>query len=219
MSAADSFSAQRPWPDAIDPKHWKACTENDLSTKTPAVLAIQAAVQAAMAVNDASHDFAHIARVHAAALTIASKEGVLEQAELVEMIELAALLHDVDDWKYKEEGARDAWFFAHLTIASFLSYTGKTQKSPAEYLAEIKFDSEKSALICSTISRMGFKESLSEDASSPAISGQAETLLNIVQDADRLDAIGAFGIARCLTYGGSKKRRLFDPAEPPKLDM
>ena len=96
---------------------------------------------------------------------------------------------------------------------------GQEQKTPAQYLDSIDFDSDKSKLICSTISSMGFKESLGSSTGPETVSGQAKTLLSIVQDADRLDAIGAFGIARCLTYGGAKKRRLFDPTEPPKLNM
>lgn len=101
---------EQPWPAAIDPTNWKPCTEIELSTRTAAVQSIQKAVQDAMAANDASHDFAHIARVHAAALSIAAKEGLSDDKDTIELIELTALLHDVDDWKYKVEGTQCGCF-------------------------------------------------------------------------------------------------------------
>jgi hypothetical protein len=105
MAAVGEIS--RPWPASIDPKNWPVYGKNRLSTGTAAVLSIQKSVKLAMSSNDASHDWAHIARVHAAALTIAGKEGLCGDVELVEMIELAALLHDVNDWKYEEAGVWD----------------------------------------------------------------------------------------------------------------
>ena len=65
------------------------------------ILAAEVFVRAALAQHDASHDFNHIARVRRMARAIAIEEGMAP--EQVQVVELAALLHDVADWKYQAE--------------------------------------------------------------------------------------------------------------------
>ena len=72
----------------------------DDATLAGIIAAATAFVQAELAGNDASHDFAHIARVAASALSLAREELPAASADLLEIIELAALLHDIKDWKY-----------------------------------------------------------------------------------------------------------------------
>eukprot|EP00943_MAST-04B_sp_MAST-4B-sp1_P009291 g9291.t1 len=139
--------------------------------------------------NDASHDYAHIERVYKLATNIAKQEQVTE--EEYEIVALSALLHDIADWKYS--GSETAGV-----------------EAAKKYLEGISgFAPEKVAKICWIIQRVSFHDEIGRSDEEINKMKQNKCLC-IVQDADRLDAIGAIGIARCFTYGGKKKRPLYD---------
>jgi len=138
---------------------------------------------------EAGHDWLHIERVYKNALKI-NKE---EKGNLL-IVSLAALLHDIADSKFhggdEELGPRVA----------------------TEFLNEIRIDAAVIEHVQQIIRNLSFKASLGE------VNFHSKEL-DIVQDADRLDAIGAIGIARAFTYGGYKNRVLYDPEIKPNLDM
>lgn len=138
--------------------------------------------------NDYSgHDYYHSVRVYKLAYSICKKEN----ADL-EIVQLAALLHDVDDYKL------------------FDGKAGACTNAEA-FLKENKVSGAKINTICSIISSISFKGT---DTKIPeSIEGK------IVQDADRLDAIGAIGIARTFAYGGSRNRSMHIPDEKPRDNM
>lgn len=133
------------------------------------------------------HDYYHSVRVYELATAICRKET----ADL-EVVQLAALLHDVDDYKL---------------------FGGKADECPqAEaFLRENGISGQKSRLICGCIVSVSFKGT---DTRIPeSMEGK------ILQDADRLDAIGAVGIARAFAYGGSRNRSIHIPGELPRKAM
>ena len=131
---------------------------------------------------DASgHDFDHTMRVYRMATRLAKEEGADQ-----EIVQLAALLHDVDDHKLSPETCEN-----HLRAVTFLRENG--------------VDEEKIRIITDIISRISFS----------ANRGAPSTLEGkCVQDADRLDAMGAIGIARTFAYGGKMGRPIYDPLDP-----
>ena len=133
------------------------------------------------------HDWFHIERVYNMACHLQSIEG----GDL-EIIQLAALLHDISD--YKMNGGK-------------LNDGGKVA---FQLLIELGYNEEKASFIAEIIDGVSFKGALVEDHQL-SIEGK------IVQDADRLDAIGAMGIARAFAYGGSKNRPIYDPTTSPVL--
>lgn len=148
--------------------------------------------------NDSSHDFFHILRVRNMALSLAKASGLV--GELLETVELAALLHDLKDWKYSgDDDAGPAATYDWLV----------SQEAPAE----------QAALVRDIVASIGFKTEIGGSSPADTLTGDERTAFEVVQDADRLDAIGAIGVARCLTFGGAKLRVLHDPAVPPKLGM
>ena len=138
------------------------------------------------AAEGSGHDWAHIRRVWLMArrLAIAAPEADLETTEL------AALLHDIADWKFHggdyEAGPRAAREWLQL------------QQAPEALIARVE-------VIIREVSFKGL------GVETPVTSVEAA----LVQDADRLDAIGAVGIARAFAYGGHKGRPLHDPAVAP----
>lgn len=138
---------------------------------------------------EAGHDWFHIDRVYKNAVAI---NAVEKSDELV--VALAALLHDIADAKFnngdEEIGPRIA--------GDFLNTLGLEQHIINHVLQIIRNLSYKTSLGVVTFS-------------------SAE--LDVVQDADRLDALGAVGIARAFTYGGYKNRVLYDPEIKPQLNM
>ncbi|UTC67912.1 HD domain-containing protein [Treponema sp. OMZ 792] len=133
------------------------------------------------------HDFFHTMRVYRTATYIAEKEN----ADIF-IVQLAALLHDVDDRKLspkttankdravlfmKSKNISDALCKSIVSIIAEVSYAGKDSKTPS------------------------------------LIEGMC------VQDADRLDALGAIGIARAFAYGGSRHRQMYNPVVKPCMDM
>lgn len=133
---------------------------------------------------DGGHDWYHIERVWKTARHIREKEG---DGDLL-VIELAALLHDISDPKFnggdENKGSRIAYRF-------LLDQGVELQK--ADHIRDI-------------IRHVSFKGGLEQD--------QIHTVeFRIVQDADRLDAIGAIGIARAFNYGGFKNRPIHIPGK------
>mmetsp|Transcript_13861 Transcript_13861/g.23423 ORF Transcript_13861/g.23423 Transcript_13861/m.23423 type:complete len:317 (+) Transcript_13861:334-1284(+) len=143
--------------------------------------------------NDSSHDWWHIVRVRNLALTLAKEEGLA--TETLETVQLAALLHDLHDWKYSGSETAGA-------------------EAASAFLSEQGYPANMIEVVVSTIQRVGFKDELE---GAPALPVWPE--LAVVQDADRLDAMGAIGIARCLTFGGSRSRVLHDPSVEPRHDL
>lgn len=138
---------------------------------------------------EAGHDWWHILRVWNNAKHI----GATEQADML-VVELAALLHDIADSKFnggdEEIGPR--------TAVEFL----RGQGADEVIIEQVEL----------IIRHMSFKSSFDgQKFYSPELA--------VVQDADRLDAIGAIGIARAFTYGGFKGRELYNPNIAPNLNM
>ena len=139
-------------------------------------------VQSIFADDSSGHDWWHIHRVRNLALELAKRENA--NAFVVEM---AALLHDVDDWKLNQNGNKVKSWLNNLTIS----------------------DKERSHILSIT-ENISFK-----GAGVPTPMESIEG--KVVQDADRLDAIGAIGIARTFAYGGSRNRLIYHPDFSPEM--
>jgi uncharacterized protein len=139
---------------------------------------------------EGGHDWFHTERVYNNALTIARAESV----NLL-IVQLASLLHDIADPKFHN---------GDETIGP---------KKAREFLFKNNVDSTVIEHVVNIIKHMSFKNSL--EAGEPFVSEE----LFVVRDADRLDAIGAIGIARCFNYGGFKNRALYNPDIKPNFNM
>ena len=137
--------------------------------------------------SEGSHDWHHIERVWKLSKYIQQKEG----GDLL-VIELAALLHDVSDHKYNGGDFDAGWKIAKEMI---LEHGG----------SEILADN-----VASVVKIISFKGAKVQDEIT-SLEGK------IVRDADRLDAIGAIGIARTFAYGGSKNQALYLENVPPVM--
>ena len=146
-------------------------------------------VQKTLADAEGGHDWFHIERVYKNAMLIGQSEEVDNT-----IVGLGALLHDIADSKFHDGDE---------------SVGPKVAK---EWLQSEKADQDIIDHVIQIINNISFKGGNQEQAFRSAE-------LDVVQDADRLDAIGAIGIARTFNYGGFKDMKIHDPSIPPKLNM
>ncbi len=140
---------------------------------------------------EGGHDWFHIQRVFRNAILIAKEE----ETDIL-VVSLAALLHDIADSKFHD---------------------GDENRGPekaVEFLRSLQLPSRTINHVRKIVAHLSFKNSLG--GKSKKFNSRE---LQVVQDADRLDAIGAIGIARAFNYGGFRNRSLYDPEIPPKLNM
>ncbi|MBU0476019.1 MAG: HD domain-containing protein [Bacteroidetes bacterium] len=138
---------------------------------------------------EGGHDWWHIYRVWKNAKNIALSENVDHL-----IVELGALLHDIADSKFNNGDE-----FIGPKIAK-------------EFLKAEKLDDAKIEHVVKIIENISFK-------GGKEIQKFRSHELDVIQDADRLDAIGAIGIARTFNYGGFKNREIYNPEIPPNLNM
>ncbi len=138
---------------------------------------------------EGGHDWFHTQRVFNNARLIAKDETVD-----FFVVSLGALLHDIADSKFHN---------GDETVGP---------KIAKEFLEELQVENEVVQHVINIIENISFKGgNVEQKFKSPE--------LDVIQDADRLDAIGAIGIARCFNYGGFKNRALYDPDVAPNLHM
>jgi len=137
--------------------------------------------------DSSGHDYYHTLRVYKLATEIAKQENAD-----IRIVQLAALLHDVDDAKLSPE-------------------THSTKKNAVDFMVANKVDAKDIVMICKIIDEVSFAGT--DSVVPDTIEGKC------VQDADRLDAIGAIGIARTFAYGGSRGRMIYDPQIKSKKGM
>ena len=139
---------------------------------------------------EGGHDWFHIERVWKTAIHIAEKEEHVDH----EVIALGALLHDIADSKF---------------------YNGDESVGPKiaeEFLISQDASAETIKAVINIIKHISFK-------GGNQLQTYTSKELDVVQDADRLDALGAIGIARTFNYGGYKGHALYDPEITPNLHM
>lgn len=143
-------------------------------------------VESKLSGEGSGHDWWHVYRVWKSAINI----GKQENGDLF-VIELAALLHDIADWKFND-GDENAG-----------------PKEARKWLEKMSVDETTIAHVCEIIKEMSFKGA-----------GEKNKIRTkegmVVQDADRLDAIGAIGIARAFAYGGHVGREMYNPNIDPE---
>lgn len=135
--------------------------------------------------DSSGHDWWHIHRVRTLALVIARAEGVN-----LFLVELSALLHDIDDWKLVEKNSDG--------------------QNAQNWLRKCGLNHQIIERVVTIIDGVSFK-------GAGVITSTIDQECKVLQDADRLDAIGAIGIARTFAYGGSRGRGIFDPEILPVM--
>lgn len=146
-------------------------------------------VKKTLANAEGGHDWWHIYRVW----QLAKKIATTEKTNLL-VVELGALLHDIADAKFNNGDENIG------------------PKKAREFLQSISVEEELIAHVEKIIQHISFKGGNFEQAFN-------STELAVVQDADRLDAMGAIGIARTFNYGGFKNRAIYNPNIQPNLNM
>lgn len=158
-------------------------------TKEEQLKRIEAFAQSFHTGEATGHDWFHIQRV----TKLARKIAEIENVDLFK-VSVVALLHDIADYKLNN-GDENSGF---IKITDFLKSVGLNDNEIQSVITDIK--------------NISFKGGNNKVESQSMES-------KIVQDADRLDALGAIGIARTFAYGGSKKRVLYDPEIKPLLNQ
>ena len=146
-------------------------------------------VKGVLANAEGGHDWWHIYRVWKSAKQIAQSEEVN-----LFVVELGALLHDIADSKFHD---------GDETVGPRLA---------REFLVSLQVDESVVMHIESIITNISFGGGNQEQKFKSAE-------LDVIQDADRLDALGAIGIARTFNYGGHKNRAIYNPEIKPNLNM
>ena len=152
--------------------------------------ATKAFVKKELANAEGGHDWIHIERVYNNAMLIAKNETVN-----IEIVALGALLHDIADSKFHD---------GDDTVGP---------KKARKFLFEKSVDSVIIEHVIKIIENISFSSSIEKTNVFNSLE------LQVVQDADRLDAIGAIGIARAFNYGGFKNRAIYNPEITPNLNL
>lgn len=159
-------------------------------TETTVLAAVRQFSQSKMGDDETGHGFDHIQRVVGLANRISQAYPAIDRLATL----TAAYLHDVIDEK-------------------LVADTAAASDEVRQFLREQKFTTDQIDMIFLIMDNMSYHKTLDGTAKPLPLEGQ------IVQDADRLDAIGAIGIARAIYFGGHFGEKIYDPAVQPRTQM